>query len=374
MERIGFIVRLLPDSAMSLLSSASIFTHLRFVMSSAEVLPALPASALPVPALIAAAGNKASEHFLEFFAVTIRNKNTRAAYVTAVAQFCSWCDEHGLRLGTIRPLHVAAYIEKKALTPPSVKQHLSAIRRLFKWLVIKQVVPENPALNVQGPKFSRTVGITPIMEAEQVRQLLDSIPVVRKVKVTGKHGGGYKEVADVKGLRDRAAIAIMGYTFARVSALVGVKLGEYRIEGKRARLRLLEKGNKEKLVWLHREAEEFLDAYVTAGGIEDAGAPLFQSIDKGQQLTGEALDRRNMLRMVKERCIAAGLSEEFCNHTFRGTGMTVFLLNGGSLEAAQDMANHADPRTTKLYDRRKDLATLNEIERRIAFEKPRGET
>lgn len=92
-----------------------------------------------------------------------------------------------------------------------------------------------------------------------------------------------------------------------------------------------------------------------------------QSLDKAQRLTGIALDRRNM----QERCIAAGLSEEFCNRTLRGTGMTVFLLNGGSLEAAQDMANHADPRTTKIYDRRKDLATLNEIERRIAFEKAR---
>lgn len=68
------------------------------------------------------------------------------------------------------------------------------------------------------------------------------------------------------------------------------------------------------------------------------------------------------------RCGAAGLSEEFCNHTFRGTGIMVFLHNGGSLEAAQDMASHSDPRTTKLYDRRKDLATLGEIERRIAFE------
>ena len=75
-----------------------------------------------------------------------------------------------------------------------------------------------------------------------------------------------------------------------------------------------------------------------------------------------------MLRVVKERCSAAGLSEDFCNHTFRGTGITVFLNNGGSLEAAQDMANHSDPRTTKLYDRRKELATLSEIERRIAFE------
>jgi site-specific recombinase XerD len=287
----------------------------------------------------------------------------------AVAQFCSWCEENGLRLATIRPLHVSAYIESKPLTAPSIKQHLAALRGLFNWLVIRQVVPDNPALFVKGPKFSRQVGITPIMEAEQVRVLLDSIPVTRKVKVAKKHGGGVKEVADIKGLRDRAVIAIMAYTFARVSAVVGLNRGDYRLEGKRARLRLLEKGNKEKLVWLHREAEEFLDAYIAAVGIEDADAPLFQTLDKVHRLSGEVITRRDMLRVVKERCTAAGLSEEFCNHTFRGTGITVFLHNGGALEAAQDMANHSDPRTTKLYDRRKDLATLNEIERRIAFDK-----
>jgi site-specific recombinase XerD len=318
--------------------------------------------------IIADAGDKASEHFLEFFAATIRNKNTRMAYVQAIAQFCRWCEDHDLRLATIRPLHVSAYIEAKPLTAPSIKQHLAALRGLFNWLVVKQVVPENPAMFVKGPKFSRQVGITPIMEAEQMRQLLDSIPIIRKIKMPKEHGGGYKEVQDIKGLRDRAIIAIMGYTFGRVSAVIGAKRGDYRHEGKRARLRLLEKGNKEKLVWLHREAEEFLDAYIAAACIDDKEAPLFQSVDKAHRLMDEALDRRNMLRVVKERCVAAGLSETFCNHTFRGTGMTVFLSNGGSLEAAQDMANHADPRTTKLYDRRKDLATLNEIERRIAFE------
>jgi integrase/recombinase XerD len=234
--------------------------------------------------------------------------------------------------------------------------------------VIKQVVPDNPALFVKGPKFSRKIGVTPIMEAKEVRVLLDSIPVTRRIKVSKEHGGGYKEVADIKGLRDRAAMAIMGYTFARVSAVVGLTPGDYRMEGKRARLRLLEKGNKEQLVWLHHEAERYLDAYIAAAGISDPEAPLFQSLDKAHKLTGEAISRRDMLRVVKERCIAAGLSETFCNHTFRGTGMTVFLSNGGSIEAAQEMANHADPRTTKLYDRRKDLAKLSEIERRIAFE------
>jgi integrase/recombinase XerD len=264
-----------------------------------EIIPAIRSSEFPVPAIIAAAGDKASEHFLEFFAATIRNKNTRAAYVQAIAQFCRWCEEHDLRLATIRPLHVSAYIEAKKLTAPSIKQHLAALRGLFNWLVIKQVVPENPAMFVKGPRFSRQVGITPIMEAEQMRQLLDSIPITRKIKVPKKHGGGCKDVPDIKGLRDRAIIAIMGYTFGRVSAVIGAKRGDYRHEGKRARLRLLEKGNKEKLVWLHREAEEFLDTYIAAACIEDKEAPLFQSVDKAHRLMDEALDRRNMLRAVK---------------------------------------------------------------------------
>jgi integrase/recombinase XerD len=155
-----------------------------------EIIPALRASEFPVPAIIAAAGDKASEHFLEFFAATIHNKNTRAAYVQAIAQFCRWCADRDLGLTSIRPLHVSAYIEAKPLTAPSIKQHLAALRGLFNWLVIKQIVPENPAMFVKGPKFSRTVGITPIMEAEQMRVLLHSIPITRKIKMPKKHGWG----------------------------------------------------------------------------------------------------------------------------------------------------------------------------------------
>jgi integrase/recombinase XerD len=214
-----------------------------------EIIPAVLPSDFPVPAIIASAGDKASEHFLEFFAATIRNKNTRAAYVQTAAQFFRWCEQYDLKLGAIRPLHVSAYIDSKPLTSPSIKQHLAALRGLFNWLVIKQAVPDNPAMFVKGPKFSRKIGVTPIMEAKEVRLLLDSIPVTRRIKIPRKHDGGHKEVADIKGLRDRAAIAIMGYTFARVSAVVGLTRADYRLEGKRTRLRLLEKGNKEQLVW-----------------------------------------------------------------------------------------------------------------------------
>jgi site-specific recombinase XerD len=333
-----------------------------------EILPALPVSNFPVPLIIAAAGAQASEHFLEFFAATIRNKNTRAAYMQAVAQFCRWCEGHELQLHTIRPLHVSAYIESKPLTAPSIKQHLAALRGLFNWLVIKQVVPDNPAMFVKGPRFSRQVGVTPILEPDQMRKLFDSIPVTREVKIARKHGGGVRMEADVKGLRDRAVIAIMAYTFARVGAVLKLKRGDYSLQGKRAQLRLQEKGGKEKFVWLHHEAEQYLDAYLEAAAGIGNTASLFQALDRSRRLIGAPLSRRDMLRIVKERCATAGLPHTICNHTFRGTGITVFLQNGGSLEAAQDMANHTDPRTTKLYDRRKDLATISEIERRIAFD------
>jgi len=334
--------------------------------NESTTLPSLTSGTFPVPAVIAAAGDEASEHFLDFFAANIRNPNTRAAYVQAAAQFFHWCAMRKLRLKEIRPLHMAGYIEakQKTMSPPSVKQHLAALRVLFNWLVVKQVLPTNPALFVKGPRFSRQIGITPILEAAQMRELLNSIAVTRAEEDSGKHGGG---LVDLKGLRDRAAIAVMAYTFARVSAVAGLKRGDYTLEGKRARLRLHEKGGKEKLVWLHHEAEDFLDAYLAASGITDPKAALFQSLDKKHRLTGKGMSRRDMLRAVKTRCETAGLPTTICNHTFRGTGITVFLQNGGSLEAAQDMANHTDPRTTKLYDRREDLATLSEIERRIAF-------
>ena len=319
---------------------------------SLEILPRFSTGNLPAPALIDAAREQARERFFEFFAAQIRNRNTRSAYLQAVHQFFAWCEERGLELRQIRPLHVAAYIEAKQreLSPPSIKQHLAGLRVLFNWLVLGQVLPTNPALFVKGPKFSRQVGITPILEAGQMRDLLDSI-----------------ETTSLKGLRDRAAIALMAYTFARVSAIVLLLREDYRLMGKRPQLRLQEKGGKEKLVWLHHDAEEFLDRYLEAAAIVDPKAPLFQTLDKLHRLTGQGMGRRDLLRAVKQRCANAGLPETICNHTFRGTGITVFLQKGGSLEAAQDLANHSDPRTTKLYDRRKDLATLSEIERRIAF-------
>ena len=106
------------------------------------------------PSLIVRAGVAAQERFLEFFAATIRNKNTRMAYFRAISRFLKWADDRHLDLETIRPIHVASYIEgfTVGLADPSVKQHLAAIKMLFDWMVTGQIVPFNPAAAVRGPK------------------------------------------------------------------------------------------------------------------------------------------------------------------------------------------------------------------------------
>ena len=156
----------------------------------------------------------------------------------------------------------------------------------------------------------------------------------------------------------------MLYSFARVSAVLGMRRQDYFGQGSRGWLRLHEKGGKRHDVPAHHRAAAALDAYVEAGGLEEPKAALFQSVDPpGRQLTGRALQRRVVLAMIKRRAVAAELPPSTCCHTFRATGITAYLSNGGTLEHAQQIAGHASPKTTKLYDRTADTVTVDEIER-----------
>jgi site-specific recombinase XerD len=162
-----------------------------------------------VPATIASAGERAGRRFIEFFTANIRNTNTRAAYARAVGDFFRWIEVHGVTLERVEPVIVAAYVEELARTKsaPTVKQALAAVRMLFDWMVVGQVLPMNPAASVRGPKHVVKRGKTPVLTADQARQLLDSI-----------------DVSTIVGLRDRALIGLMVYSFARVSAAVGMRV------------------------------------------------------------------------------------------------------------------------------------------------------
>jgi integrase/recombinase XerD len=301
-----------------------------------------------LPPMIARAGNAAAWRFVEFFTATIRNRNTRAAYAQAITQFFAWCEKHRVRtLEEIRPIVIAAYIENHPMAAPTVKQHLAAIRMLFDFLVTGQIVPMNPAASVRGPKHVVRRGKTPVLKADQARALLDSI-----------------KTHSIIGLRDRAIIGLMCYTFARVSAMVNMHVEDYYENGKRWWVRLHEKGGKRHEVPCHHNAESYLDAYLDAAGSrDDKKSPLFRSVDKHKKITMNPMTRTDVLRMVKRRALAAGLPSSTCCHTFRATGITAYLENGGTIENAQAIAAHESPRTTKLYDRTGDEISLNEVER-----------
>lgn len=304
-----------------------------------------------VPALVQRAGSKAAERFLEFFTATIRNKNTRAAYARAVRLFFDWLESRGLtEIERLSPMIVAAYIEKITgeYSKPTVKQHLAAIRMLFDYLVLGGILPVNPAAVVRGPKHNAKRGKTPVLSAEEARQLLDSIGTDTLI-----------------GLRDRALIGLMVFSFARVSAAVSMRVDDFFSQGKTWFFRLHEKGGKRNDVIAHHKAESYLDAYLDAAGIRGEGkSPLFRSIPRhSTAVSPKAMSRTDALRMVYRRAKAAGLDTRVCNHTFRATGITNYLEQGGQLDVAQEMAGHESSRTTGLYDRREGKVTRTEVER-----------
>ncbi len=308
-----------------------------------------PTATMVVPAMVADLGEAAALRFIDFFTANIRNPNTRAAYAIAVRGFFGWLEARGI--GTIRTHHVLAYVEvlSRRYKPPTVKQHLAAIRMLFDWLIVGQVVGQNPAAAVRGPKHVVKKGKTPVLDGDEARKLLESI-----------------DTSAVVGLRDRALIALLIYSFARISAALHMNVEDYYPQGKRWWVRLHEKGGKQHEMPAHHLLETYIDAYVTAGGIgTEKTSPLFRTLGgRGRKQLGvKRMSRQDARRMIVRRAREAGIITNLGCHTFRATGITVYLLNGGLLEYAQKMAAHESARTTKLYDRRNDQVTLDQVER-----------
>jgi len=301
----------------------------------------------------AGADKHAFDRVLEFFTAQIPNQNTRAAYCRAVRDFFTWCIEIELDgLVDIEPVHIAAYIEQlgKSKSAPTCKQNLAALRSLFDWLVVGQVIATNPASTVRGPKHSQLKGKTPILTAEDARKLLESIPTNTLV-----------------GLRDRALIGMMIYSFARVSAALSLTPKDVFRQKRRLWIRLNEKGGKVHDMPCHHNLELYLLEYMEAAGFDrDGSTPLFPTIDRQTKtLSDRALHRVECFQMVRRRARKAELETDgIGNHTFRGTGITAYLSNPDArLELAQQMAAHSDPKTTRMYDRRSDDVSLDEVEK-----------
>ena len=202
-------------------------------MTTEALVPAAAAPAIAtggageivLPQVIVDAGPSAVARFLEFFAGRIANARTRAAYGRAVGQFLGWCEARGLRAARRLPAPRGHLHPDPPRVGPTVKQHLAEIRMLGDWLVVSQVLSVNPAAAVRGPKHVVTKGATPVLSPAEARKLLES-----------------SDTGAMAGLRDRALLSVMLYSFARVSAVLGMRRQDDFGQGRRGWLRLHEKG------------------------------------------------------------------------------------------------------------------------------------
>ncbi|KAI94724.1 integrase [Rhodomicrobium udaipurense JA643] len=307
----------------------------------------IPPGAFPV---LEHEGGPALARAEEFFFAHIENPNTRAAYQRAVKVFFLWIRKRGLEhFSQVTPVVVSQWVqEMKAsdLETATIKQRLAAVKGFLDYLATGGVIPTNPAISVRGPKYSATRGKTPVLTGAQAAQLLNAI-----------------DVTTTAGLRDRALIALMTYTFARIGAVTHMTVGDLFHERNRLWVRLHEKGGKRHEMPCHHTLEEYLRDYLEKTGLDGQSArPLFPSLSRSRELTNRPLHRVEAWAMVRRRAQAAGLKTAVVNHTFRATGITSYLENGGVLERARAMANHSSTRTTQLYDRRNDRATLDDVE------------
>lgn len=294
---------------------------------------------------------KASARFAweEFFDAQIANENTRRAYKRAIIRFLEWCAIQNLELHTITPGHVGRYMQSLPGEIATKKQQLAGIRKFLDLCVLRHAIVLNPALSVRGEKYQIVDGKTPEITKNQARKLIASI-----------------DPRTVVGRRDRAIIATLVYTAARVGAVSKLNMKHLKQSGKDWSFRFAEKGGKSREIPVRSDLEEEILAYLEAAGLSHApkDSPLFRTtFRRTGHLTPRRMTAIDMCRMVKRRLKNAKLPDHLSPHSFRVATLTDLLETGTELADVQAFAGHADPRTTRLYDRRSRKVTRNLVER-----------
>ena len=302
-----------------------------------------------LPALIVASGGGAMFAYEEFFYGRIRNQHTRRAYLHAIHRFLYACRCNGLELARIAPAHVGRHLDAMSCSTATKKLHLAALRHFFDELVTRHVVLLNPAASVRGERYQVVEGKTPEIRVAQARRLLASV-----------------DTGNVVGLRDRAIVATLIYTAARVGAVARLRLADFVDAGDQYCLRFLDKGGKAREIPVRHDLQGFVREYLAVAQLCDVPrtSPMFRTaVRRTRKLTEKAMTPGDIGRIVKRRLRDAGLPAHLSPHSFRVATITDLLSQGVPPEDVQFLAGHSDPRTTRLYDRRQKRVTRNIVER-----------
>ncbi len=302
-----------------------------------------------LPAIVQRGGHAAERAWDDFFSGVIANDLTRIAYTRAVRWFLEWSQVCGKELHEITAADVGQYLRGLEGSLSKKKQHHSALRRFFNLLVERHLCIINPALVARTERLEVSEGKTPQITAAQSRRLLAAIDPTTKL-----------------GRRDRAIVGILMWTGVRAGSIARLRCGDYYETGEQWMLRFDEKRRRTREIPVRHDLHNYLRDYVEAAGLTDVpkNVPLFlTSSGKTDRFTANGVNGHDICRMVKRYAKKAGLPNNLSPHSLRVAVATDLLDQGVALADVQYLLGHADPRTTRLYDRRHKQVTRNIVER-----------
>ncbi|TWT66655.1 tyrosine-type recombinase/integrase [Allorhodopirellula solitaria] len=305
-----------------------------------------------IPSFIASPGHPAATPFRDFFFGQIGNANTQRAYCRAVEQFLTWIAAQGLALVEIRPADVGAYLRQHPGATSIKKQHRSVIKQFLDLLVERHVCLINPPASVKTEKLRVNQGSTPEIAKGEIRAVLETL-----------QGNSLSQV------RDRAAIGILVYTACRKGAISNLRRSDFHGRPGQRALRFQEKGSNNQSAEVRHDLEAWVNEYIRQAGLGEANpaSPLFRPlVRREERLQNRQVEANGVGRMVKRKLRQAGIRTELSAHSLRVATITDLISQGVDIASVQELAGHADARTTKLYDRTSRRATRNLVER-ISF-------
>src|SRR5271166_1875001 len=290
---------------------------------------------------------KTAETLLNILEGRIRNPNTRNAHKTA-SSFFEFCSEYKLELDRVKPYHFGLWLKRHTGSVATQRQHLAAVRLLFDHLLEKGVVDINPAARAKPPRLERESAHTAVFEQNEIKAFLEAIKLDSLIDK-----------------RDKALCSVLLYSWARVSAVVTLRVEDYYERKGERWLRLHEKRGKIHEVPAHSKAREAIDQWLLVSDLgSKPAAPLFPAFGKDKKtIELRHMGRTSVWKLVQARALASGLQKRVCCHSFRATGITEYMNSGGTIEIARQIAGHKSSSTTRIYDRSRDRLTIEEIER-----------
>ncbi len=253
--------------------------------------------------------------------------NTVAAYRADVEHFMRYLGENATDLRATGAADLYAYLGRSAqASSRTTARRLSALRRLFRFLLRERLILADPSSLVEGPRIGRRLPHS-LSEAD-VESLL-----------------GAPDIGTPLGLRDRTMLELLYATGLRVSELVQIRLADINLA--QGVVRIVGKGNKERLVPVGEVALEWLTRYFTSGRPDILKGQLTDAVFPTAR--GAAMTRQSFWQIIKKHGARAGIVGELSPHTLRHAFATHLLNHGADLRVVQMLLGHADISTTQIY-------------------------